>query len=320
MKISLRHLCFLLLGLLAVTLMSACSTVNDTHRTSHKPQGENCRVVQHTMGETCIPRNPQRVVSLSQDIYIDSLKLGVPCIATVSVPGFPYPKYLQGNVEQLESVGSYNAVNLEKILRLKPDLILARPELENIYQELSHIAPTVVLNQPFPPPPWQEGLKELAQVLDKEEAGKRLINDYWHRVEKLKQALGERRHNLKVSIANTASEFGIWSYGAKHHTGGILEDIGLQRPESQRGDFFYVENISIENISDIDGDILFFVSWEREDDKKTLEKLKQSPLWAQLDVVQRGQVHLVGMHWHNSDILAINAILDDLEKYLVNMP
>lgn len=150
MKISLRRLIwFLFLGLLATTLIVACNTVNNTHVTSHKLQDDNCRVVQHTMGETCVPHNPQRVVSPSDDIYINGLELGVRSIATVSVPGFPYPKYLQGNVEQLESVGVYNAVNLEKILRLKPDLILARPELENVYEELSSIAPTVVLNQSF---------------------------------------------------------------------------------------------------------------------------------------------------------------------------
>ncbi len=62
------------------------------------------------------------------------------------------------------------------------------------------------------------------------------------------------------------------------------------------------------------------MSWEREEDKETLENLKQSPLWAQLDVVQRDQVYLVGRHWHNSDILAVNAILDDLFQYLVNTP
>ncbi|RUR85903.1 ABC transporter substrate-binding protein [Chlorogloeopsis fritschii PCC 9212] len=110
------------------------------------------------------------------------------------------------------------------------------------------------------------------------------------------------------------------SYGEKHPSGSVLKDIGLQRPKSQRGDFFYIENISKETISDIDGDILFFASWEREDDKKTLEKLKQSSLWSKLKVIQRNQVYFVGSHWHQSDIFAINAILDDLERYLVNTP
>jgi iron complex transport system substrate-binding protein len=314
-----RFVCLLLLSIFTSASISACSGVSSSDNTHIQQAITDCRTVQHVMGSTCIPRNPQRIVMLREEYWINSLQLGVQAIATVSVPGFPFPKYLQGKVEQLESVGNYSAVNLEKILQLKPDLILAPSELENVYQKLSHIAPTVVLDQSFPFPSWQEKLEEVAYVLDKEEAGKQLINNYWQRVEKLKKILGDRRHKLKVSLANTSSEYGIWSYGEMNAAGKILKDIGLQRPESQRGDF-YTETLSMETLAALDGDVLFFVSWERGDDQKMLEKLKQDPLWAKLNVVQRDRVHLVGRHWHDSDILAINAILDDLFKYLVNTP
>jgi iron complex transport system substrate-binding protein len=320
-KISFRRLAnFLVLGFFTFLMIGACNA-GSMPETNTVASTENCRMIQHAAGETCVPNNPQRIIMLREDTFINGLELGVQSIATVSAPGFPFPKYLQGKVDRVESVGGYGSPNLEKMLSLRPDLIVADSYYsQDLYSQLSQIAPTVVLNVPFPPPPWEEQLEELAQILDKEEAGKQLINEYWQRVEKLKQALGDRRKTLQVSIANTSSEYGIWSYGEKHPSGSVLEDIGLQRPESQRGDFFYIENISAEKISDIDGDVLFFVSAEREDDKKTLETLKQSPLWAQLGVVQRDQVHFVGRHWHSWDILAINAILDDLEKYLVNTP
>jgi iron complex transport system substrate-binding protein len=314
-----RFFCLLLVSVFTAGFVSACSSVNRSDNAPVQPSVADCRTVQHMMGSTCIPRNPQRIVMLREDYWINGLELGVQAIATVSEPGFPFPKYLQGKLEQLESVGNYSTVSLERILQLKPDLILSHPGLESVYQKLSHIAPTVVLNTSFPPPSWQEQLEELAYILDKEEAGKQVINNYQQRVEKLKNALGDRRYS-KISIANTSSEYGIWSYGENHPCGSILKDVGLQRPEMQRGDFFYIENISKEKISDIDGDALFFISWERKDDGKTLERLKQSPLWAKLDVVQRDQVYLVGSHWHSSDILAINAILDDLFKYLVHTP
>lgn len=318
-SISLRRRAHLiLLGISTVILVSACNTTHNTNITSYQQPVENCRTVQHVMGSTCIPRNPQRVVTLAGDSLANSWALGIRPIASTYVTGFPIPKYLQGKVDRVESVGDYNNPNIEKILRLKPDLIIAGSELKGIYKQLSYIAPTVVLNTPFPSPPWQESLEELATVLGKEEVNKQLIDEYWQRVEKLKQALGDRRQTMVVSIANTSSEYGIWSYGEKHFSGSVLKDIGLQRPESQKGDFFYIENISKEKILDIDGNALFFVSWEREDDKKTLDKLKQSPLWSQLEVVQKNQVYLVGAHWHSSDIFAINAILDDIEKYLVN--
>jgi iron complex transport system substrate-binding protein len=322
-SISLRRFAYLmLLSILTVILVSACNTPHDSSITSYKQPVENCRTVQHIMGSTCIPRNPKRVVTL--DSFENTWALGIRPIASTVVPGFPIPKYLQGKVERVESVGSYNHPNLEKILRLKPDLIIYDSynvsQSPAIYKQLSYIAPTVVLNIPYPPPPWTDMFEELATVLGKEKVSKQLIDQYWQRVEKLKAALSERRNTIKVSIANTSSEHGIWSYGEKHHSGSVLQDIGLQRPKSQRGDFYYIENISKEKISDIDGDVLFFVSWEREDDKKTLNKLKQSPLWSQLKVFQKNKVYFVGMHWHSSDIFAINAILDDLEKYLVSTP
>lgn len=317
MTISFRRFAYLVfLGISMVTLVSACNIIHDPNIASDKQPVENCRAVQHVMGSICIPRHPRRVVTLNS--FENTWALGIRPIASTYVTGFPMLKYLQGKVDRVESVGDYSSPNIEKILRLKPDLIISGSELKGIYKQLSYIAPTVVLNTFFPSPPWQESLEEIATVLGKEEVSQQLIDNYWQRVEKLKQALGDRRKTPMVSIANISSEHGIWSYGEKHFSGSVLKDIGLQRPESQRGDFFYIENISKEKILDIDGDVLFFVTWEREADKKILDKLKQSPLWSQLKVVQKNQVYLVGAHWHSSDIFAINAILDDLEKYLVN--
>lgn len=317
----------LLLGILTLILVVSCHS-RSSIQTIHQQPVKDCRTVQHVMGSTCVPRNPQRVVTIAGDALANSWALGIHPIASSYVVGFPIPKYLQGKVDIVESVGAYNNPNIEKILRLKPDLIISGSDLKDIYKQLSYIAPTVVLNTPFPSPPWQDMLKELATFLGKEKEGQQLINQYWQRVEKLQQVLGvsaaspkeNRLKNMEVSIANTSSEYGIWSYGEKHFSGSVLKDIGLQRPKSQRGDFFYIENISKEKISHIDGDVLFFVSWERDDDEKTLNKLKQNPLWSQLEVVQKNKVYLVGAHWHNSDIFAINAILDDLEKYLVEAP
>lgn len=321
MKLSLRRFISLAIaGFVTFILLVSCGRNADQTSINEVLLMENCRVIQHEMGETCIPNTPRRVITLFIHTLANSLALGVRPIASTYITGFPLPEYLEGKVNGIESVGGADGPHLEKVLKLKPDLILSTSRLEGIYQQLSYIAPTVALSLPFPPPSWKEQLEELAQILDKEDVSQQLMNDYWQRITELKQALGDRRHTLKVSIANTSSEYGIWAYGEKHYSGMVLSDIGLQRPLAQQGDFFYIENISQEKLSDIDGDVLFFVSWERDEDKKTLEKLQQNPLWKQLKVVQENKVYFVGMHWHSSDIFAINAILDDLFKYLVNSP
>jgi len=321
MKSSLRRfICLLFLGALTAIIFVACNTVENTRVTNQQPQVEDCRIVQHSLGESCIPRHPQRIITLREDILANSLALGVKPIGSVFEPDYPI-SYIENKLEGIESVGVTVAPSIEKILRLKPDLILSNNRFAlSIYDELSLIAPTVALNIPFPPPSWKEQLKELARVLDKEEVSQQLIDDYWQRIEALKQVLGDRRHTLEVSVAGKTAAYQIWINGEKQFSGTVLEDIGLQRPLAQRGDFFYIDNISEEKMSMIDGDVLFFIAWGTAEDLKAVEKLKQNPLWQQLNVVQRNQVYFVSGYWSNADIFAINAIVDDLFKYLVDAP
>jgi hypothetical protein len=49
-----------------------------------------------------------------------------------------------------------------------------------------------------------------------------------------------------------------------------------------------------------------------------LQSVKTDPLWLQLTAVQQGRVYEVPGYWIGSGILAANAVLDDLERYLVS--
>lgn len=324
MKIPLRHLTYLLLlGVLTFTLALACS-LNIKHSiTSSKQPTENCRKVQHEMGETCIPLNPQRVITLSITILGNTLALDIKPFASSYVTSEPLPEYLRDRADGIESVGDLGEPNLEKILLFKPDLILAHSRLQNIYQQLSYIAPTVILKFPAPPPPWKQQFTELVNVLDREETGKRLMSKYYQRIEKLKEALGDRRHKLQVSLVGIYQDTKIVPYGESYPAGTVIKDIGLQRPSGQRGDFYYTNSISEEQLSNIDADVLFFLVRRQKggNESNFLEKLQQKPLWRQLKVFQKNQVYFVdGGTWGGFDILAMNAVIDDLFKYLVNTP
>ncbi|WP_268744002.1 ABC transporter substrate-binding protein [Chlorogloeopsis fritschii] len=158
-------------------------------------------------------------------------------------------------------------------------------------------------------------------ALDKTKEADRFMDEYELRIENLKQALGDRRHQLLVSVATISSAYGIWAYGEKHPVGMVLNDIGFQRPLAQRGNFYYINNISEERLANIDGNVLFFLVHGNRRDREILEELQQRPLWRQLKAVQQNQVYFVDAgHWYSMDILAINAIIDDLFKYLVNAP
>ncbi|MBL1208505.1 iron-siderophore ABC transporter substrate-binding protein [Geminocystis sp. GBBB08] len=313
-----------LFSLLTILFISGCNPQNLENNNSLPSQSpeKNCRVIKHELGETCIPKNIKKVIILHPYDLANSIALGVIPIAHTEFTGFPTPKYLEDKLPEIESVGAFDSPNLEKILQIKPDLIISYTQLKQIYSKLSHIAPTVMIKTDYPSAPsfWKERLNNLAVILDKEDISSQLMDEYWKRVNEIKEKLGDSVNSMEISVANTSSEYGIWAYGENHYSGSVLKDIGFEHPESQKGDYFYIDNISLERISDIDGDVLFFVSWERQDDQTTLDKLRRNILWNQLNVVQLDKVYLVGFHWHNSDIFAINAILDDIEKYLVNIP
>ncbi|MBN4003639.1 iron-siderophore ABC transporter substrate-binding protein [Nostoc sp. LPT] len=315
----------LLLSLLIIAIVSACSSraiERGTTPASSEASQASCRIVQHAMGETCIPLNPQRVVTLWKGTFCSTLALGIKPIGYTRSLDKSFPEYLQSKADGVESVGTYEQPSLEKILLLKPDLILSikRFQFQDIYTQLSKIAPTVVIDVSAPPPPWQKHLEDVAKIFDKEQEKKQLIDEYWQRIEQLKQALGDRRHQIQVSIATSYPEIGgVYTYGKKFSTSVVLDDIGLKRPPAQRGDFWVMPNISYERLSEIDGDILFLCTRKNNAYEQALEKLQQSPLWQKLKVVQQNQVYIVDLdYWSAFDVLAMNAVIDDLFKYLVN--
>lgn len=321
-SLSYRLIYWILLGTLTFVSASACNPGFDHRIASSNQSPQTCRIVHHVAGRTCIPLHPQRIVTLWFTSFSNSLALGVKPIASTWIVGQPFPQHLGDATDGVEFAGTLAEPNLEKILRLKPDLIVSNTRLKSINPKLSKIAPTVVFDLPAPPIPlWQKHLEELAMLLNKEQEGQRLVDQYQQRVDDLKAALGDRRHQLQISVVTMNPPYGLFTYGQKHPTSKVLNDIGLQRPPLQRGNFFTLNNISLENLPDIDGDVIFISHRGGESAQEALQKLQQHPLWQTLKAVQNHQIYIVDSnHWYAFDVLAMNAVLDDLEKYLVNTP
>jgi iron complex transport system substrate-binding protein len=64
-----------LLGISILIFAVACSGNVDRGNPSLSQLTENCRVVQHMMGETCIPRNPDRIATLWMATFQSALGL-----------------------------------------------------------------------------------------------------------------------------------------------------------------------------------------------------------------------------------------------------
>ncbi|MBF2058140.1 MAG: iron-siderophore ABC transporter substrate-binding protein [Cyanobacterium sp. T60_A2020_053] len=274
------------------------------------------------MGETCVPKNPQRVATVFHGTLGNALVLGVkPIASSVDDIQNPFPEYLQNQVGGIQPLGSQNEPNLERILMVKPDLILAWQNIQTIYPLLAEISPTVIVPW-HGSSGWREQFEVVAKALGKEEEAEQAWKHYHQRVNELKVALGDQYKNKTVSVVFPYLPSGFFLNASNSFIGSILEDVGLERPESQNigtptGSIFIN---SLENLEMIDGDILF-VATLKEGEDESFEEILDSPLARNLKAVKSRQVYYVNtLTWIGSNLLAADAVIDDLYKYLVNTP
>ncbi|MGG6240315.1 iron-siderophore ABC transporter substrate-binding protein [Nodosilinea sp. AN01ver1] len=263
-----------------------------------------------------MPNQPQRVITLSVPSLGDAIALGVKPIATIVYFDEP-PPYLVEHLDSIQILGKEEQPSLEKIVALKPDLIIGiQYSTEPIYSQLAQIAPTVADDWEGYPS-WRSHFDFVADALGKTDLAQEVWSRYDQRIESLKTALGKSQQNLEVSFVHTCCGT-IDLDLSNSFNGSILADAGLRRPPAQAVPIDGgIVKLSEERLMDIDGDVLF-VATDGFEAAETIAELKQNPLWQQLRAVQNDRVYSVNYPtWRGGNPLAADGVIDDLFKYLV---
>lgn len=311
-----RRVIGLLFGLtfLAIALFSTnAGNLSENLTNSGKLQPPECRIVKHIMGETCVPINPQRIVVLDNLSLEIALVLGFKPVGATDWFG-KFPPYLQKKTQGVVSIGDADQPNLEKILMLKPDVILFASHVaaqESSYNQLSQIAPTVGCRWYDGVYRWKECFQSFAKALGKSSEADIVINNYQQRVTKLRQALGDRLYTTEVSLVRIYPDRIRLRGEGQHLCSRVIQDLGLPRPPAQKKGM----DISLESINYADGDVIFL---QQHAQANNYQYITNHPLWLKLNAVKSGKVYQVGDdYWHGGSYIAANLILDDLFKYLV---
>ncbi|MBW4622901.1 MAG: iron-siderophore ABC transporter substrate-binding protein [Cyanosarcina radialis HA8281-LM2] len=282
-----------------------------------------CRIVRHVFGETCVPLKPQRIVALDPSTTVDPLiALDIKPIGFGSSHNGKGEAVIYGisfdDIAGAKNIGNPEEPSLEKILLLKPDLILATEyNRYDRYKLLSAIAPTVVvpyINEDIIESKdyFQKNLRYVAKVVGKEAKAEAVLSQYQQRIEKLKKRLGKQFDRLEVSILYHT---GGYIYGPMKDidpNSSILTDLGLRQKLPHPGKY-----LNIETINEFDADILFIIDIDR----RTLSFYRQNPIFSSLKAIKNHRAYTVTPEkWYALGISGANKILDDLEQYLVNDP
>ena len=307
-----------ILSLAVIFILAACGGNNNEDNVAQKDDQraeDTSYTVEHAMGTTTITKTPERVVILTNEGTEALLELEVkPVGAVQSWTGNPWYDHIADELTNTEVVGLESEVNVEAIAALQPDLIIGnKMRQEEIYEQLSAIAPTVFAEDLRGN--WKNNFELYAKAVNKEEKGKEVLEAYDSRIADLQEQLGEKL-NMKVSMVRfMAGDVRI--YQKDSFSGVILDQLGFARPESQNVDEFAIKGATKEQMPLMDGDILFYFTYETGDGAASeLEKeWLEDPLFKNLDVAKQGEVHKVNdVIWNTAGgVKAANLMLNDIE-------
>lgn len=273
------------------------------------------RTIEHIMGTTEVPDEPQRIVILTNEGTEALVHLGViPVGAVQSWDGDPFYDHFEGVLDGVEVLGTENAVNLELIAALQPDLIIGnKVRQEAIYEQLSAIAPTVFSEDLSGD--WQLNYMTYAETLGLEEEAQANLDAFEARTAALREALGESV-NEEISIVRFSPNRNRIYY-KDTFAGTILDQVGFARPASQDKDEF-ADQVTKERIPEMDADrIFYFTADAGEEFEANLADWTNDPTWLALNAVQAGQAHQVSeVVWNTAGgIIAANMMLTDLASF-----
>ena len=279
-----------LLKTLVATCMTAMMFVGcaSNSATNEDKVNGNTVTVTDVRGEVEIPADPQRIVDLSGNSDILSI-LGYDVIGTANSDAYDYtklPSYLEETLSGAEILGysMQDTMDVEAVMNLNPDLIVISTVQEKMYDQLSEIAPTVMIQ--LEALNWKDDVRALGKVFGKEEVANEWIANYEAKAkeagDKIKSEFGA--DTTYLSILANPNGFNVFD-GAGF--GDVLySDMGLAKPVGmpEQTDVS-LPVVSYEGLASIQADYIFVMGSDEE-----LAQIKSNPIWNSLPAVKEGHV------------------------------
>ncbi len=256
--------------LILVMLLSACGGGKENPTAS----GTDTFTYQSENGPVQVPKNPQRVVVLTRFLTGNVMALGVPMV------GVDEMSKMNPNFEaKLKDIEAVTDESVEKIIELKPDLIIGQSDIKNI-DKFKQIAPTVTYT--YGKIDYLTQQLEIGKLLNKEKEAQAWVDDFQARSKKageeIKAKIGE---NATVSVIETFNKQ-LYVYGDNFGRGTeiLYQAFGLSMPEkvkeATKQDGYFA--LSTEVLKDYFGDYVIFSKNADEDTSfQNTETYKNTP-------------------------------------------
>jgi iron complex transport system substrate-binding protein len=301
---------------------AAASTEAEASPSASNESSNGTRVVSTVKGDVEIPAEPKRIVALYYHHIL--LAFGVkPVGANLTWwGGSPYLAELEG--DGIVDVGG--PPSLEAVTALEPDLIIVNNNNEEDYDQLSKIAPTVMIPYDAKRNVYEDA-KLIAELINKPEVGNQLLDEFEEKAAAARAKLaGKVDGNAKAAIIRIEGQGGQFAvFGENYGRGGwpIYEGLKLQQPdkikeELEKDGLGLVQQLSMELLPEFVADADYiFVSKESEG----IDEIQDKALWQSIPAVKEGRViELDGKSYYFFDPISINGQIDSITELLLKLP
>ena len=247
------------------------------------------KTIVHDFGTTELKKAPKRIVILD-NLYgeiLDPLDITPVGATTGQADSQEFSTLFKKQYKDAKvvSVGWQGNPDLDKIAALKPDLILMTGEQEDIYEELSEIAPTVGY-QINTDENWDyhETSLKVAEIFDKRDEMKKDLDRLDAREAVFAENVKAKFGNQKLMYLRvTDNDIRYYAYG---HFGYLYDTYKFNRAETFNPDDMF-QVIDPDKLKDINPDLLIVQA----DSQELLDnKLKNTSVWTSLKAVQNNKV------------------------------
>ncbi|SHE89219.1 iron complex transport system substrate-binding protein [Seinonella peptonophila] len=301
-----KHIWISLLTLSFICILTACGGQS----LSDSKSGE-MKDFQTEKGVVKVPVHPKRIIVATETYAGDVLALGFTPVGVMQ-----NAKDSKILVPKLKNVTTISPDNIEKIVELKPDLIITGTHNKNI-DKLSKIAPTVAFT--YGKLKYLDQHLAIAKLLGKEKEAQTWVEQWKKKTAKASKEIKAKIGQDATVMVMEAYEKELYVYGDNwgRATEVIYQALQLKMPEAvvkdAMGPGFYA--LSAEAIPKYAGDYIFL----SKTGTKTDTSFSESNLWKNIPAVKNNRVYETdAKSFYFNDPLTLETELEFIKDKLLN--
>ncbi|KRU17418.1 MULTISPECIES: ABC transporter substrate-binding protein [Bacillus] len=315
-----KWLALLILCIMTITT-AACGAAENkpASNTTKSKSAEIAETSINYLDQTYKLKTPVKriVIAGSLESMEDAKLLDIEPIGASTVGG-AFPELFKDITAKTEGIGEKTEPNLEKILKLKPDVILGSTKFPPAtIKKLDKVQTTIPVSHVSSD--WESNLLLLGTLTGKSEEAKNIISDYQKDLKQAKETLKDKSSN-KTAVILRIRQGDLYVYPEDVYFNSTLYgDLGFTAPSDIKKAKAQAL-ISLERLGELNPDYIFVQFSKEENSSKpnALKDLEKNKIWTSLKAVKNGHINenVVDPMLQGGTALSKTTFLDKAVKWL----